>query len=64
MAKVDLDRELSEEEHDQLSGMLSRVVGGKIPNSEALDGFLTALVIGPELVRPSEFVPVILSGGT
>jgi uncharacterized protein len=64
MAKVGLDRELSEKEYDQLSGMLSRVVGGKIPNSEALDGFLTALVIGPELVRPSEFVPVILSGGT
>jgi uncharacterized protein len=64
MAKVDLDRELSEEDCDQLAGMLSRVVGGKIPNFEALDGFLTALVIGPELVQPSEFVPVILSGGT
>ncbi len=56
--------ELSDEDFDQLEGMLSRKLGGKISNLEALDGFLTALVISPELVRPSEFVPVILAGET
>ena len=40
------------------------LLAGRIPNLEALDGFLTALVICPELIRPSEFVPFILSGKT
>jgi uncharacterized protein len=64
MAKSELDRDLSEKDYEQLAGMLSRIVGGKIPNLEALDGFLTALIISPELIKPSEFVPVIISGGT
>ena len=64
MAKSELDRDLSEKDYEQLAGMLSRIVGGKISNLEALDGFLTALIISPELIKPSEFVPVIISGGT
>jgi uncharacterized protein len=64
MATVDVNRELSDQDHDALAGMLSRVVGGEIPNLETLDGFLTALVICPEPILPSEFVPVILSGQT
>jgi uncharacterized protein len=64
MARIERDRELFEEDYDQLGGMLSRIVGGKIPNIEALDGFLTALVVYPEPIKPSEFVPVIISGGT
>ena len=64
MTHADLNRELSDEDRDQLARMLSRVVGGKISNLETLDGFLTALVICPEPIRPSEFVPLILSGKT
>ncbi len=64
MARTELSAELSEEDYQQLENMLSRVVGGRISNLETLDGFLTALVISPELVRPSEFVPIILSGET
>jgi uncharacterized protein len=64
MPNVDLNRELSDQDYDALTAMLSRVVDGKIPNLEALDGFLTALVICPEPILPSEFVPVILSGQT
>src|SRR5208337_1983672 len=62
MAKTDLNRELSEADYDQLASILSRVVGGKIPNVEALDGFLTALIVGRELVPPSEYVATIISG--
>jgi uncharacterized protein len=64
MTKVELGRELSEADYDQLARMLSLVVGGKIANVEALDRFLTALVINPDLIKPSEFVPLIISGST
>ena len=64
MTHADLNHELSDEDRDQLATMLSRVVGGKISNLETLDGFLTALVICPEPIQPSEFVPLILSGKT
>jgi uncharacterized protein len=29
-------------------------------NLEQLDGFLAALICGPDIVRPSEYLPVIL----
>ena len=64
MSRIDLDRELSDEDYDQLEAMLSRKLGGEISNVETLDGFLTALVICPEHVLPSEFIPEILSGET
>ena len=31
-------------------------------NIEQLDGFLAALICGPEIVRPSEYLPVIWGG--
>jgi len=55
---------LSEGEFDELDDFLSRVQGGEIRNVEALDGFLTALVICPELAKPSEYLPVITTGST
>jgi uncharacterized protein len=64
MVKSELGQPLSDDAYDQLAAMLARVEGGRIPNVETLDGFLTSLVICPGLVRPSEFVPVILSGAT
>ncbi len=64
MPKIDVNRQLSDQDHDALARMLSRVVGGEIPNLEALDAFLTALVVCPEPILPSEFVPVIVSGET
>ena len=35
---------------------------GKIPNVETLDGFITALVVCPDLIKPSEYISVIQSG--
>ena len=55
---------LGDDELDELDAFLSRVEGGEIRNVEALDGFLTALVICPELVPPSEYIPVITSGAS
>ena len=53
---------LSDDDLDRLDGYLRRVDGGAIPNIEALDGFITALAICPELVQPSEFLDVIQKG--
>lgn len=53
---------LNDAELDFLDRVLAKVRGGTIPNAESLDGFFTALVICPELVRPSEYMEVIRSG--
>lgn len=55
---------LTDEEMDTIRATLARVKGGNIPTLEALDGFLTALVIGPDLVMPSEFFQVIKQGAS
>jgi uncharacterized protein len=51
---------LTDDECKWLAGFL---VSAQVPDStmslEMLDGFFTALVIGPEMVAPSEYVPVI-----
>lgn len=64
MRKTQINRELSDEDYEELGRILTRVKGGKIPNVETLDGFLTALVICPDLILPSEYLPVIMSGET
>jgi uncharacterized protein len=51
---------LTTDERDWLAGFL---VSPQVPDGtmslEMLDGFFTALVVGPELVAPSEYFPVI-----
>jgi uncharacterized protein len=64
MLKPKRNRELSDADYNWLSAMLSRVVGGKIPNIEALDGFMTALVVCPDWVTPDEYVPILACGKT
>jgi uncharacterized protein len=64
MPKADLNRDLSDKDYDWLDTMLTRVVEGKIPNVETLDGFMTALVVCPDLIKPNEYMSVILSGKT
>ena len=64
MRKTALDEELSDPDYAQIERMLARVKGGKIVNVETLDGFLTALVICPDLILPSEYLPKITSGET
>jgi uncharacterized protein len=50
---------LTDEEFDRLSSMLERFGDRRSMNLEQLDGFLTALICGPEIVPPSEYLPVI-----
>ncbi len=64
MLKTKRERELSEADFDWLGAMLARVAGGKVPNIEALDGFMTALVICPDRVPPDEYMPVLICGRT
>jgi uncharacterized protein len=51
---------LTDEECDRLSAVLKRFGDERSMNLEQLDGFLAALVCGPENVLPSEYLPKIL----
>lgn len=55
---------LRDPELDRLASLLGRVVGGKIANIEAFDGFVTALAVCPVLIPPSEFLPILQSGAS
>ena len=50
---------LTDAEFERLSGILARFDNKQAMNLEQLDGFLAALICGPEIVRPSEYLPVI-----
>ncbi len=54
---------LDDDQIERLSGLLDqRAVPFKGFNLEALDGFLSALVVAPSLVPPSEWEPVVWGG--
>lgn len=50
---------LTDAELDHLSEMLGRIGNDRVMNLEQLDGFLSALICGPELVPPSKYLPMI-----
>jgi uncharacterized protein len=50
---------LTDTELDHLSAVLERFGDERSMNLEQLDGFLAALICGPELVPPSKFLPKI-----
>ena len=50
---------LTEAELDHLSAILERFGNNHSMNLEQLDGFLAALICGPELVPPSKYLPKI-----
>ena len=55
---------LTDAEFERLSGILGRFDNKHPMNLEQLDGFLAALICGPEIVRPSEYLPVICGDDT
>ena len=50
---------LTDAEFERLSGVLGRFDNKHPMNLEQLDGFLAALICGPKIVPPSEYLPVI-----
>jgi uncharacterized protein len=57
-----LDEPLSDADYDELEAFLgSNVVPQDCMDLEMLDGFLTAIVSGPDLIQPSEWLPVLWS---
>ena len=55
------DTPLTEQELDRLGKFLESC-NDKTMNLEVLDGFFAALIAGPELVPPSEYLPEIFGG--
>ena len=53
---------LKDAEFDRLGEFLKGCAGGKAMNVEELDGFFAALVAGPEVVMPSEYLPKVFGG--
>jgi uncharacterized protein len=55
---------LTDAELDRLGEFLAACEGGDAMNVEELDGFFAALVAGPEIVVPSEYLPEVFGGET
>jgi uncharacterized protein len=64
MAKrqIPVGRPLTQAELDRLQELLDDCSGGTSMNIEELDGFFAALIAGPEVVMPSEYLPEVLGG--
>lgn len=55
---------LTETELDRLGQFLKNCKGGKAMNIEELDGFFSALIAGPEIVMPSEYMLEVFGSET
>jgi len=55
---------LTDAELDHLGQFLKNYKGGKAMNLEELDGFFSALIAGPEIVMPSEYLPELFGSET
>jgi uncharacterized protein len=57
-----LDAPLSDAETERLSAFLAAIKTPEACDFEAMDGLLAALIVGPEWVSPSEYLPAIFGG--
>ena len=53
---------LTDEEYDHMAAVLHRFHSERAMNLEMLDGFFVALICGPDMVPPSEYLPEIWGG--
>ncbi len=53
---------LTDAEVSRLGDFLKSCKGGEAMNLEELDGFFAALIAGPEVVMPSEYLPEVFGG--
>lgn len=60
---VDLDQPLEEADYEALGQILQSRAGDEGLLLDALQGLLTAVVIGPEPVPPDEWMPLVLDDG-
>ncbi|MCL6263887.1 UPF0149 family protein [Craterilacuibacter sp. RT1T] len=51
---------LSDSDYERLSATLSAFYAQGAMSLETLDGFFAALIAGPEVIRPAEYLPLIL----
>src|SRR5437899_2185044 len=56
------ERGLTEAELDRLAEFLSKSKSAQAMNIEEVDGFFAALIAGPEVVPPSEYLPEVFGG--
>lgn len=62
-SRIELNIPLDDFEYDELeSFLLSLTHDGAVLNISEFDGFVTAIASGPEMVPPSEWLPVIWGG--
>jgi uncharacterized protein len=53
---------LSDRDLDQLAAFLAGVKNDRAMSLEELDGFFCALIAGPRMVMPSEYLPLLWGG--
>ena len=62
MRSFDQPEPLTDVALDRLGEFLRKCKGGKAMNIEEIDGFFSALIAGPEVVLPSEYLPEVFGG--
>ena len=62
MDAFSLERTLTEAELDRLAAFLRKSKSPHAMNIEEVDGFFAALIAGPEVVQPSEYLPEVFGG--
>ena len=62
MTNPSLEGALTDAEFDQLTEILERSKSPDAMNLEELDAFFAALIAGPEVVPPSEYLPEVFGG--
>ena len=62
MTTLPQPKPLNDAEFERLDRFLENCKGGIAMNVEEVDGFFAALIAGPELVMPSEYLPEVFGG--
>lgn len=62
MNTFSLEDTLTGAELDRLNEFLRKSKGGHAMNIEEVDGLFAALIAGPEVVPPSEYLPEVFGG--
>ena len=62
MRSFDQPEPLTDAALDRLGEFLRKCKGGKAMNIEEIDGFFSALIAGPEVMLPSEYLPEVFGG--